>query len=83
MRKETCGVAVENNLKVNAFHFVPETKEEEIKEIEQTIAFLKNQLVGYEKELQETVKTRKRNEISFQIDRIQRRIKFEEKNLKK
>ena len=81
MKKETCGVAIENNLKVNAFHYVPETKEEEIKETEQTIAFLKNQLAGYEKELQGTVKTQRRNKINFHISMIQRRIKFEEKNL--
>lgn len=81
MKKETCGVAIENNLKVNAFHYIPETKEEKIKETEQTIAFLKNQLADYEKELQGTVKARRRNEISFHINLIQRRIKFEEKNL--
>ncbi len=81
MKKETCGVAIENNLKVNAFHYIPETKEEEIKETEQIIAFLKNQLADYEKELQGTVKARRRNEISFHINLIQRRIKFEEKNL--
>lgn len=81
MKKETCGVAIENNLRVNAFHYVPETKEEEIKETEQTIAFLKAQLAGYEKELQGAVKAQRRNEINLRISTIQRRIKFEEKNL--
>ena len=81
MKKETCGVAIENNLRVNAFHYVPETKEEEIKETEQTIAFLKAQLAGYEKELQGAVKAQRRNEINLRISTIQRRIKYKKKNL--